>query len=352
MDSRGETSREQFVGNAPTGDRVTTQTPLLIFYQEPDGDRWLPFDRYPRRFVRRLVRGPRQPGGMERYYLNLADGLRRVGTPHRANAYGYAQRHPGELVGIIGKGHLLRERRWKNPIVFGPAVFSHPDSDAAAFRLAPVRKILVSCEWFKGLYEQGVDIPVEVWPAGVDTYRWCPAPSEVKDIDILVYDKVRWNREKLYPELIAPILAALTHRGLKHQIMRYGSYREEEYQRALSRSRAMIFLVEHETQGFAYLQALASGVPILAWDRGGDCQDPEFYPQKVKYGPVTSVPYWDRRCGLTFPSIAEFPNCLDRFLSGLERGEFAPREYILENLTLEGCAQAYARICEQTVAGL
>ena len=320
-------------------------TSLNVFYQEPEGDRWLPLDRYPRRIVRRLVRGPRQPGGMERYYLNLVDGLRRAGIQHRTNAFRYAKRHPDEVVGIVGKGHLLREQRWKNPIVFGPAVFAHPDSDRSVFDSVPVRKILVSCEWMKQMYQQTVKIPVDVWPSGIDTYSWCPQPSVEKDIDVIVYDKIRWDREKYVPELLEPIVAAIAQRGLTCKVIRYGDYEEEEYRQLLFRARSMVFLVEHETQGFAYLQALASGVPILAWDRGGYWQDPEFFPHKVKFGPVTSVPYWDKRCGLTFSSIAEFPRQFAAFLLQLEHGEFSPREYILENLTLERCAEAYVRIC-------
>ena len=32
--------------------------PLNLFYEVPDPDRWLPFDRFARRIVRRLVLGP------------------------------------------------------------------------------------------------------------------------------------------------------------------------------------------------------------------------------------------------------------------------------------------------------
>ena len=49
--------------------------PLNLFYEEPDPDRWLPLDRYPRRLIRRIVRGPFQPGGTMRVYLNLRAGL-------------------------------------------------------------------------------------------------------------------------------------------------------------------------------------------------------------------------------------------------------------------------------------
>jgi len=42
----------------------------------------------------------------------------------------------------------------------------------------------------------------------MDDMSWHP-----KDIDFLVYDKIRWDREKLVPELLKPILDVLTHRG-------------------------------------------------------------------------------------------------------------------------------------------
>jgi glycosyltransferase involved in cell wall biosynthesis len=325
---------------------VPTERMLNLFYAEPECDRWLPLDRYPRRIIRRFVRGPRQPGGMERYFLNLVEGLRRAGIPHRQNPFAHARRQFKEVVGIIGKSHLLRTRPWRNPIVFGPAVFSHPLSDLAVFRERPIKKVLVSCEWLKRMYAQTIDVPVEVWPAGVDTYTWRPRPEAPKDIDVLVYDKVRWRREKYEPELIQPILANLTRRGLRHQTIRYGSYREEEFHALLARCRSMIFLVEHETQGFAYLQALACDVPILGWDRGGFWEDPEFYPHRVRFEGVSSLPYWDDRCGVKFAAIEEFTTSLDRFVDGLARGAFRPRDYVTQNLSLEDCARAYVRQIE------
>ncbi len=178
--------------------RKEDRSPLMlnVFYAEPDADRWLPFDRYPRRLIRRVVRGRRRPGGMERYYLNLADGLRRAGIPFRFNDFSHARRNPDELVGIVGKGHLLRQYDWRNPIVFGPAVFSHPYEDLEIFNRAPILKVLVSCAWLQRMYQQVVDLPVEVWPAGIDTYTWQPSPDTAKTIDVLVYDKIRWKREK------------------------------------------------------------------------------------------------------------------------------------------------------------
>ena len=50
---------------------------------EPRGasDRWLPYDRIPRRFVRNLLREPPPPGGQARVFLNLCAGLDAIGAP-------------------------------------------------------------------------------------------------------------------------------------------------------------------------------------------------------------------------------------------------------------------------------
>lgn len=325
---------------------------LNIIYEEPDEDRWLPLDRYPRRVVRRLVRGPRQPGGMERYFLNLIDGLQRTGIPFRA-ASSVELRGPKKgVVGIIGKGHLLRKHRWRRPIIFGPAVFSHPIDDPTVFREMPIKKVLVSCEWLKNMYASEINVPISVWAAGIDSYGWSPSPGTEKDIDVLVYDKVRWRRETYENELIAPICECLDRGGLRYHVIRYGFYKEEDYRKLLRRCRSMIFLVEHETQGFAYLQALSSGIPVFAWNRGGYWQDPDYYPERVKFGPVTSVPYWDECCGNQFSSWTDFEAKWGSFWELARAGTFEPRKYILENLTLEKCAREYSNIVQQVEAEL
>src|SRR5205823_6625794 len=100
----------------------------------------------------------------------------------------------------------------------------------------------------------------------------------------------------------------------------------------------------HEGQGIAYQQALSCGVPILAWDRGGPWPDPQYYPHRVVYQPVTSVPYWDERCGMTFEEIGRFETTWLGFWERYRAQVFTPRDYILEELTLEKCARAYLDI--------
>jgi glycosyltransferase involved in cell wall biosynthesis len=174
------------------------------------------------------------------------------------------------------------------------------------------------------------DEAIAVWPVGIDTDRWRPASAAQKRFDVLLYDKVMWDHERYDASLIEPIREKLRQAGKSFREIRYGAYRE-----------AMIFLCEHETQGIAYQQALAAGVPIMAWDRGGYWLDPAYFPDEVKFQPVTSVPYWDARCGRTFAAIEAFDDAWRWFWDELQAGRYDPRAYILENLTLEKCAQDY-----------
>jgi glycosyltransferase involved in cell wall biosynthesis len=314
---------------------------LNLFYEEPDRDRWLPFDRYPRRIVRRVLRGKSVIGGHKRVFLNLCAGLDCLGVRYRVNDYGHARRNPNELVCIVGKAHVLDKMKWQNPILFGAAVFSHPLDDPHLFERLPVKKVLLPGAWMKEMWRPHWEEPIVVWPVGIDTDRWRPADATQKRFDVLLYDKVRWDHAHYETTLIEPIRRKLRDSGRTFRDIRYSFYREEQFHAALAECRAMIFLCEHETQGIAYQQALAAGVPILAWDRGGYWQDPAYFPAKVKFQPVTSVPYWDERCGRTFAAIEEFDDAWRRLWDEFQSGHYDPRAYILENLTLEKCARQY-----------
>ena len=262
-----------------------------------------------------------------------------MAIPYRINGYRYIERHPDELACIIGKPHVLNKTHWRNPILFGAAVYSHPLADPDLLKRLPVRKVLVPGEWMRQMCEPYYGGAVVDWPVGIDTESWKRDLDTQKTFDFLLYDKVRWEHQNYELTLIEPIRQELRRRGFTYSEIRYGYYEEETFREKLRTSRAMIFLCEHETQGIAYQQALACGIPILAWDRRGYWRDPEFYPHRVKFGPVTSVPYWDERCGRTFADAGEFPEQLSQFWADLTR--YSPRDYILENLTLEICAGKY-----------
>ena len=108
----------------------------------------------------------------------------------------------------------------------------------------------------------------------------------------------------------------------------------------------MIFLCEHETQGLAYQQALSCNVPVLAWDPG-QWLDPWRYRYGEGVVPATSVPFFDERCGMTFLGVPDFAAHLSVFIEASRAGSFSPRDYVIENLTLEGCARNYLALLEK-----
>ncbi|GAA4328286.1 glycosyltransferase [Mucilaginibacter gynuensis] len=316
--------------------------PLNIFYAEPDADRWFKYDRYPRRLIRRIFRGPQRPGGVMMVAINLMKGLDRLNIPYRFNDYRYINKHPEELACIIGKPQVLFNREWKNPVLFGAGVFSHPIDHAKLFEQYPnLVKILVAGEWMRDMFEPYYGDKVQAWPVGIDTLHWAPQAIE-KTHDFLIYDKTRWINEGLPQPFIEPLLQTLNKRGLSYRIIRYGSYNSDELKQKLHTSKAAIFLCEHETQGLAYQQMLATNTPVLAWDKGGYWLDPEYYPHRVQYSPVSSTSYWDARCGLKFSGHDDFEATLDTFMQNLHN--YTPRDFILDDLTLEKCALKYVDI--------
>jgi hypothetical protein len=315
------------------------QSPLNLFYSEPDPDRWLPLDRYPRRVIRRIVRGRPRAGGQAQVFASLCAGLTKLGIQYRVNDYAHARRNPDEAVGIVGKPHVLDQVQWENPILFGAAVFSHPVDDPDLLERLPVRRILVPGEWARRMFQPYYGDRVRAWPAGIDTDYWSPDLTCKRDIDVLIYEKLLWNRDQACADLLEPLVTGLHRRGLNTAILHYGSYDRAQLRSLARRCRRMIFLSRHETQGLAYQQVLACDVPVIAYDPGGCWPDPSYYPDRVKFAPVSSVPYWDSRCGERCRSLEEIEFAVD---STLRVERYAPRSYILENLTIEHSAREYS----------
>ena len=322
---------------------------LNLFYGEPDPDRWFRHDRHVRRFLRRLVRGKQRVGGQMRVFLNLRAGLDRIGIPHRDNDFRYVWEHPDELACVVGKPFLLDRWDWHNPILFGAAVHSHPLDAPDLLQRRDIRHILVPGPWMEAMCKPYWGDKVSSWAVGIDTDAWRPTREGSKKVDVLIYDKVHWDHARHLEMLIGPIVSHLRREGRSFETIRYGHYEEEEYRAALARCRSMVFLCEHETQGIAYQQALSAAVPLLAWDPKGPWRDPEYYPSRVDFGPVTSVPYWDDRCGSTFSDFQGFLDCWGSFWDGVGRGLFDPRQYVLDNLTLEASAEAYLGFARQAL---
>jgi hypothetical protein len=314
--------------------------PINLFYSEPDPDRWFPFDRYPRRLLRRILRGKPCVGGQQRVFLNLCLGLQKLGIPFRVNDYTYARKHQDALCCILGKKHVLDSFKLPNPIMVGPCVHDHPVEDPDLFQKHTVKRILVPGPWMELMCKPYWGDLVAAWPAGIDTDEWNSSERAGLPNDILLYNKLRWKQYPQHYIMLQEIRNSLTRLGLRYRELTYGQYSPQEYSDSLHQSRAMIFVCEYESQGLACAEALSSGVPVLAWEGSKQWIDPQYYPNKVRFEPVSAVPYWDPRCGEVFTGKDDFDEVLVKFLTKLASA-YDPRSFILDNFTLEKSARSF-----------
>jgi hypothetical protein len=227
---------------------------------------------------------------------------------------------------------------------------THPSEWPTLFEDYPVTCYLQHSAWTAAVYRRYFGDRCAIWPVGIDTVAWAPAAAPAsKAVDFLIYDKIHWERQRMERELLRPITDHLDRLGRSHMTLRYGEYEPLAFRSALGSCKAAIFLSAHESQGIACQEAMACAVPILAWDPG-KCQDPERFRWGDPDIDTTSVPYFDARCGLRFADYTGFERVLPVFMDALLSGAYAPRDLIMENLTVEKCSRHFVQILRERLS--
>jgi hypothetical protein len=296
------------------------------------------------RYIYRTARRQQVWTGFYTAFRSLVVSLRRYDCDVKINALGLAARNPGFPIGIAGYPSVLDAADVPNPRLFGPGDYGYPDA-AAVVTKDPRNRILTQpSDWPVAFYRESCGDKLRVMFVGIDTDLWADLAHMRKDLDFIVYDKIRWQdgavRHDETPAILARTIAALDRRNLSHVVLRYGSHHRAQFRKALSRARGMIFLCEHETQGLAYQEALASNVPLLALDEGV-LADPDQRRYARPDLRVSSVPYFDSRCGETFVP-GQLDDGLERFLT--RRADYRPRDYVLEHLSMRKAAENYLEL--------
>lgn len=310
--------------------------------------RWIPGDSHIRKLVRALLRPIRgsTPGGLTKVTNNLVRGIQKLGIPYELHKSS-SRKPQSDIIGVLnGPIEKCRELCREYPSLTGPGILNSALQWPELFSETQSIFHLQNCKWAADMYRRHYGERVRIWTMGIDEERYAPRSSVPKKYDFLLYDKIRWPEAPTHKGLLQDCKLALEKAGCSYQYIRYGQYprgRESSYHDMLGTSRAMLYLSENETQGFAYNEALSMNVPILAWNIGKWC-DPLRFSFGLDEVPATSVPYWDERCGLTFSKSDELPDVLGTFLENLNSKTYSPREFILENLTLEHGAKNYFKI--------
>lgn len=293
-----------------------------------------------RRVARYLYRNLRRAQVWTGFYAAfrlLRLSLLRSGCDVRVNDFALALRHPKYPIGISGYPSVLEHVSLPNPAIFGPGDYGLPDRARLVAEDPRFRKLIQPSAWAVEFYRPSCGDKMIAMPVGIDTDQWYDSAGMRKDLDVLVYDKIRWHREREVPRVLERVTEHLRRNGRSFEVLRYGAHHHSKFASLMRRSRAMLFVCEHETQGIACNEAMSSNVPVLAWDEGV-LVDPSFR----KFAPpdfrVTSVPYFDARCGERF-TIDNFETAFARFWENL--GSYCPRQYVLESLSLEKSAQTY-----------
>lgn len=276
-------------------------------------------------------------GGQAKVFRNLVKGLEKTGYPYVVNrrldacerlwihddirALPLIKKLPYEIKVVVGPNLYVMPRDMPKNLDLSRAIYLHPS------------------EWAVNLWKaHGFNLcPLRAWPVGIETDLFSAVGKKQRN-QVMVYHKCRRPCE------LAMIEKTVSKLGLKYQTIIYGNYTQQDYLHGLRYSKYLIWHGRHESQGIALQEALARDVPILLldatsfnqfWTEGGHCY--AFNEQENKF-PVTSAPYFDDTCGVR---ITRIEHLKDSILEMEERWrEFKPRDYILQNLSLEKQAKA------------
>lgn len=321
---------------------------IHVIYRE-EVDRWVKGDRYLRPVIRRLLRGERtQFSGMQRVVRNFLIGLTKRNVKYFFNRPFFTISGSKKVIsfglGINGLAGLNRA----SPVIAAIG-FPYPAELPELCSEYNIKKFLVHSNWIlefvksAGIYNDQI---FDLWPAGIDTDVWRPAAcAKAKEIDVLLYNKAYWDTANTNRELVQPIRNFLHRNNYSFSEITYGKYSIEDYKSQLRRAKAMIFLSAHESQGLAYQECLSSNVPVIAWDQGY-WLDPVRYKYKRPTVRATSVPYFDERCGVKFTDINDFVTKFQPFFENCLMNNFKPRDFVLENLSIEKSTDQMLKIYE------
>jgi glycosyltransferase involved in cell wall biosynthesis len=314
---------------------------VLLFFEDVERDTFVRGDRHLRRNARRFARALRKGqtvSGVEMAVRLLIEALERLQYRVVLNDRALAARNPHYPIGLAGYPHVLDGWDLPNPAILGPGLLDHPLEQPRLMEDPRFRAYIVPSDWMQALFEETYPGRTFRWFAGIDVAAWPDFSSAEKDLDFLIYEKFLWDKEGRRRDLLAPIEEHLRARGLRFASIRYGSYVHAQYRELLQRSRGILFLCDHETQGIACAEAMACNVPVLAWDQGRWLD-----PLRLRFGThdiaASSVPYFAPSCGEKFVDAAAFPRALERFLERL--GQYEPRRFVAENLSLELSGSRY-----------
>lgn len=228
--------------------------------------------------------------------------------------------------------------------VVGPNLFVLP-SEWTEEQCKQYKHYLVPSQWTYDLYRSFPILDhatIDIWSVGIDTNKWNTCAREIRTVGPILGAGLRCllyykNRNVQDLDLVQRICKKYL---IDYKIIEYGKYTEDQLWDACGWANMGILLTDTESQGIAYMEMLSSDLPLFVFNK------PWWnYEGKIDKVPATSVPYWDPRCGEIADNVDL--KLFEKFVDGVRNWKYNPRQYILENHTLEMGAQKYYDILEK-----
>lgn len=299
----------------------------------------------PRRLWRWLARFSVQaPTGHAAVTRSLLHGLRRLEYPYNYNPplQSSIASHSLVLSSVDALSQaLLLKRAGKIKCIFaGPNIVTLPNEAGGIIAAQEINACIVPSNWVRDLYVSccpSLAGRIIVWAAGVDTERWKPVSQKKASSHspkILIYVKGGGG-----VDMLPGITRWLECVHISARKIEYGSYTESDYKNSLDWADLMIVLGGTESQGIAMAEAWSMNVPTLVRSKmtwrapdGGGFQ-------------ASASPYLSEWTGAFFSEEEELFFLIDRWRSS-EVG-FAPRSWVLENMSDEICAKNLLRLIDE-----
>ena len=305
----------------------------LIILTKPLKINFFSLETY-KRFLRILTKKKRGPSGVTE---SLIRGLNMLDYPYKINpsaedikngetvwvnesidALKYALVHKTSQSFLLAGPNLTVIPFEKNEIICSPKI------DIVIQPSLWVKKFVVSLK--PTLREK-----IAIWPAGVEIPK---ANNQVKDIDVLIYQK-----SEVSYELLREIRNQIKKNNLKSEDLIYGKFTQYDYFNKLDRTKMVIYLSNSESQGLALQEAWARDVPTLVYNRGFF----EYHGYSFSDDAI-SAPYLTRESGMFF-SEENFRVQFEDFIKKLRT--FNPKRYVTKNLSDKATALLFIKIIEK-----
>jgi hypothetical protein len=228
--------------------------------------------------------------------------------------------------------------------IFGPHFWVFPDPSCEVFTKSKPEykhRCIYVClsDWIVKVFQEFADIANSNIP-------FVPIPFGLEDIPIKTtteyeYDCILYCKLR-HPSIYDFCKSFVESKGLRYKIYNYGSYNREEYMNTLKKTKFVIWIGRHESQGFALEECLATNTPIYLYDvttMKDEYANGFIYNHHKENLLATVAPYWNDQCGLKVYSQDEFIRRFDEFVTKIPT--YSPAKHMKDVLSDKICFQRF-----------